>query len=336
MASKVKLRALSKQIHLMEHIVQENAGINNCTLQTASCLENLLSGNNFLWAQLEEQAVSKQSYFLYKGSSPPPPCLFPSLPAPFPPHLRRSGREKLCLFKQPQTQHTNTHTAGHILQLCLSPHSLSLKEASTNLSSTYVPCTHFHFHLMLCLPRPAQSASWLGCLPPSLLRWSMACCAERSPAPENGGHGNEEEDEAGEPEIRGWSTVLTGVSWSKTVQPSEKAWALTHVHRNSEQSSFHFPLISYLQVILKQEAFPHLPLSRQTFLVWWATVTHFISYSRYKKCLEKKAHAKRSLWNLTGSLKYQGNTSTDAKHEKLKYFLFLWWSDWGCGSKIQM
>lgn len=121
-----------------------NAGINNCTLQTASCLENPSSGKNFLWAQLEEQAVSsgKQRYFLYKGGSPPPPPLFPSLPVPFPPHRRRSGRKKPCLFKQPQTQHTNMHTAGHILQLCLSPRSLSLKEESTNLSSTYVPCTH--------------------------------------------------------------------------------------------------------------------------------------------------------------------------------------------------
>lgn len=52
------------------------------------------------------------------------------------------GEKKPCLFKQPQTQHTNTHTAGHILQLCLSPSSLSLKEESTNLFSTYVPCTH--------------------------------------------------------------------------------------------------------------------------------------------------------------------------------------------------
>lgn len=127
----------------MEHIVRTNVGINNCTLQTASCLENLLSGNNFLQAQLEEQAVSsgKQSYFLYKGGSPPPPCLFPSLPALFPPHLRRSGIKKLCLFKLPQTQHTNTQVTGYILQLCLSPHSLSLQEESTNLSSTYVPCT---------------------------------------------------------------------------------------------------------------------------------------------------------------------------------------------------
>lgn len=190
------------------------------------------------------------------------------------------------------------------------------------------------------LPSPACTERQPAQLAPAItaeVKYGLLCW--RMPCPREWRlwkRGRRWRQEAGEPEIRGRSAVLTCVSWSRTVHPSEKAWALTRIHRNSEPSSIPFPgyLIPSGEIKARSISTPTSQQTNFSGLMSHCNPFHFIF--KVQNLLRKKSPCEKKPVKLTGSLKCQGNTSTDANHEDQKYFLFLWWSDWGCGSKTQM